>query len=188
MNEWLTTILEEYKSIRTESNNAIQLQQHIVYIALGSIGLVSGFGFTLWDKCIVPEFIFNVFIPVLSYVFLFNWLGEVARMMRAGNYIFELEDRVNEALKDDVERFGNVLNWEHWIRESVKQSTRQHKWNYIVVMALFIGFPVLSSILGIYHFYAFSGINNVIITIFVLNTIIWTCVVNITFSIAMKFH
>jgi hypothetical protein len=194
MTEWFEVVLEEYKSTRIEITNAIQLQQHIIYVALGAISIMIGFGFTLWDKLILPEFIYMVLIPIISYLFLFNWLGEVARMMRAGNFNFELEDKINNALANEIKAFGKALIWEHWIRENSKNKTKQNKWNYGVVILLFITIPILSNCLGIYHnilsTHNFILFKNPLILyiVFACNFLIWVWVFILTIFKAISFH
>ena len=108
-------MMEEYKTLRSESLMSMQTQQSILRFGTASIGVVLAIGFQFWENAKIFSIIFLVFLPLLSYLILFIWMGEVARMMRAGIYIHELEKKVNSEIKVIKNK---ALEWENWLRQS----------------------------------------------------------------------
>lgn len=142
--DWIAVALEEYKTLRAESIEAIKTQQTTLKLGTAIASAVVISGFNLWDKTLLPDLIFLVFIPILCYMVLVIWIGEVARMMRAGYYLTLVENKISKAFPDVT----NLLFYENWLRNKKKTGTPQHKWNYIAVIALFTFISLASIIVG----------------------------------------
>jgi hypothetical protein len=143
--EWLTPAIEEYKTLRTESLESMKGQQSTLRAGTATVGVVIATGFNLWDKPILPGLIFLLFIPFICYLALVIWIGEVARMMRAGYYLTKIEQKIN-SIYPEVE---NVLLWENWLRtKDAKSRTPQMKLNYLAIIALFFATALASIIIG----------------------------------------
>ena len=141
--EWLTPALEEYKTIRDESLGSMNSQQTTLKVGIGTVGVVIASGFNVWEKNLLPDLIFLIFNPIICYLTLLIWLGEVARMMRAGHFLAILEKRISAKFTEYVD----VLSWENWIRtkDSIGRN-RKRTFSYIAIMILFF-FTALSSIM-----------------------------------------
>ncbi len=158
--EWIEVALEEYKSLRAESIEAIKTQQSTLNFGTAITGVVVIAGFNLWEKPLLPELIFLVFIPILCCIILVIWIGEVSRMMRAGYYLTLVEDKISKSFPDRPQ----LLFYENWLRENAHNSeSQQLKWNYIAVIALFSFISVSSIIVGNVKIYDKIGICLIII-------------------------
>lgn len=143
--KWIEIIIEEYKTVRTESLESIKSQQTTLNIGTAIAGAIVVAGFNLWQEDLLPALIFLFFIPLICYLILLIWLGEVSRMMRAGKYLKEIEEKISKQFK----KKANPLNFENWLREKKKDgTTEQTKWNYISVIALFLFFALSSIAIG----------------------------------------
>jgi len=153
--DWLTVVMEEYKSLREESLTSMQTQQSALSLGTATLGAVLIAGFNLWDKHLLPEVILLVIAPFISYLVLIIWLGEVARMMRAGMFLAKIEEKVNKEFSNELE----ALSWENWLRKTQKdRKTPQLIWNYESVILMFLAMSLFSIIIGTYK--ASKGIGN----------------------------
>lgn len=142
--KWLLPILEEYKTLRTESLDSIKGQQSTVRTGTATLGVLIAIGFNTWDNSLLSDLVFLTFIPFVSYLVLVIWIGEVARMMRVGYYISKIETKVN-SITDEVD----LLSWENWLRtKDAKGRTPQMKLNYLGIIALFFSTALASIIIG----------------------------------------
>ena len=143
--EWIQIALEEYKSLRTESLEAVRTQQTTVKLGIVIIGCIMVTGFNLWDKSLLSDIIFFIFIPLLCYITIVIWIGEVERMMRTGYFLTTLEKKISRAYPNSP----NLLNYETWIRgNQAKSKLPQLTWNYIAVIVLFFLMTLASIITG----------------------------------------
>ena len=91
------------------------------------------------------------------------WLGELERMIRAGNYILLIEKKINEELGKDV------LMWE----SSRRSNEFKISYAYKSVLAVFIAFALLPLILLMvkdndlpFYFFLYSPIITIIFLFF----------------------
>lgn len=148
---WIQTALEEYKSLRTESLESMKGQQTTLRFGTATITILISAGFNIWDQnSILPEIIFWVFNPVLCYLVLIIWIGGVARMMRAGLYISNIEKKINTFINSSQ----SPLGWENWLRTEEKKHTPQLKWNYRAIIFLFLFIAMGSVVIGYYKHYS----------------------------------
>lgn len=146
--DWLPVALEEYKTLRLESIEALKGQHSTLRVGTAAVGVVLASGFNLWDKTLLPDLIFLLFNPALCYIVLAVWIGEVARMMRAGSFLAGLEKKISAAFPDKPD----VLSWENWLRSSSEENkTPQIKWNYLSIIALFFATALASIAIGNYR-------------------------------------
>jgi hypothetical protein len=146
---YLSTMLEEYKTLRDESKQAIVNMFAALQLGAGFVGVVLAAGFTQWGKsAAITVVVFMVIVPLLATFSMFIWLGEAIRLKRAGDYLAFLEQKVGllfstsgaephpmkervRLLQKEVEtKFGlmsspidliDPLGWEQWLR-----NTRSH--------------------------------------------------------------
>lgn len=150
MTEWIDVVLEEYRTLRAESLVAMQTQQSVLRFGLASVGVIIGTGFTVWDEINLVFIAFLVLLPLLCYAVLIIWIGEVARMIRAGYFLLQLENKINEKFSSLSPPQPKALTWENNLRQSSTgiSSTPQLKSNYIAIIALFLFFAFISIIVG----------------------------------------
>ncbi|MCW4032124.1 MAG: hypothetical protein NWF08_01880, partial [Candidatus Bathyarchaeota archaeon] len=106
--------------------------------------------------------------PILSFLILMLWMGELVRLMRVSFYLKEREDLINlllgsvlKSLENNVKikkidrypkHFDKVIFWENYIRERIDRSsdkTRQLAFPYIAVYILFLSLSSISIIVSI---------------------------------------
>jgi len=153
--DWLFVAIEEYKTLRMEILEAIKLQYSIIQIGLTTIGLLIALLPALIDKEYLPQVFLLILIPATSYITLLLWIGEVERMMRAGIYIFNLEEEVRNLFKD----MPSPLNWETWLKGSTgkaKHIDRHMTSNYKAVIALYLGAAMASFSIGGTNYFKFK--------------------------------
>jgi hypothetical protein len=144
--DWISIALEEYKTLRNESLNSMQTQQSTLRTGSAAIAVIMAAGFSLWTiNELLPGIIFLGAVPILSYLILTIWMGEVYRMMRAGKHLCGVENRINEKLDEEPK----PLTWENWLRE--KQADKkppQMLFNYLCIIILFFFLAVGSVVVG----------------------------------------
>lgn len=181
-------MMEEYKSLRSESLQSMRNRNSILTFGLGTIGLIFHAGISILNTQDVFSFlIFSFFIPVLSLLLLVLWMGEAERMSRVGVYLVDFEKKVNEIFEND-EQLRQLLHWETWLREfkQSKNRTNQLLYPYLAVLILFLGISISSYIfILIYsHFNEqYMSINvwikkpiMIVTPIMILLSIIWTII------------
>ncbi|HEY3380024.1 MAG TPA: hypothetical protein VGL77_21325 [Armatimonadota bacterium] len=148
--EWLKVIMEEYRSIRQESLDAMKLQQSVLNFGVAALAALFAAAFNLWDRYpFLAEMVFFWLIPPICSIALIIWVGEVARMMRAGIYLTELEEKINAAFGYNQRHvFGDPLGWENWLR----QENRQLAWNYKAIIAFFLLAAFAAVLFGVINY------------------------------------
>jgi hypothetical protein len=148
MNEkWIDIAMEEYKTLREESLAAIAGQQQVLIVGLGGIGVLLGVGAASWndsDKNSLAAIVLLALIPLLCYLMLIIWIGEVIRMRRAGNFIAGIEQRINAAFPSRKD----VLSWETRFRQPLPKNNIKLSKNYQAIICLFLLTALLSIALG----------------------------------------
>jgi len=102
----VAAMFEEYRTLRDEIGRCITIQSQTV-IAGGAI-----LGGTLAFAPSVAGVVFV--IPLFVIIVGALWVIEQSRMMRAGNYLQVLEDRINCTLK--AQNTQATIGWENWLR------------------------------------------------------------------------
>lgn len=151
--DWVEVAMEEYKSLRGEVSDSLKNQQSIINYGITAIGLVIGFGANLWKESIPADAIFFIVIPILCHLIILLWNGEVNRMSRAGNFIKEIEGKINRVVKSkSPEIHEDALSWENWLRKyKDKNKTNKVNWNYYSLITLFLFIDIVAVVLGLLH-------------------------------------
>jgi len=148
LQQWLIVILEEYKSLRTESLTSMQNQQSILRFGITALGVLLGLAFTVED--LTDRFaILTLLIPALSLVFFLIYGIEFGRMVRVGRYIENIERRINMKIK----HFNNLkepLGWEQWLEFRVDNQTPRLPF-YYSVPGMLLAPAVFSNIMACLH-------------------------------------
>ena len=132
----LPVLLEEYRTLRQESLDAIKARTQIVNIGWGSIGALAGAFALIGQVAERRHFALAVFcgaIPFVSVCTLLMWLGEFDRMMRASEFLVGAEDRINQWLPAGS---GNLT----WEGGELREVGRQLIVPYLTVIFSFCGF------------------------------------------------
>lgn len=100
MDDWLSVALEEYKTLREESLQAIQNQLFVLRLGALALGFLLASIFPLLQfRELLAYLELTLFYPIVIALITIIWAGEVGRMGRAGNYISALEKEINDRLK-----------------------------------------------------------------------------------------
>jgi hypothetical protein len=127
--------LEDYRTIRDELLGAISNQHMALTFGTGALVAALGAGFLSWNQSVAPAIFFGV-VP-LSWWILTMWLGEVVRMLRAGQFCFDQEQLINESIRSLDPSLPNALRWESWVRQS-SPPFQKVAWTYVSVALLFL--------------------------------------------------
>jgi hypothetical protein len=161
---WLSTAIEEYKSIRTESLDSMKVQNNIVGYGVAATAalLTASIGFIdKNDSTILDLAIFCLFIPsVISFIVMI-WAGEVARMYRAGSFLAMREKIINRHIDGKINSGGLLsesLGWENWLLSedaNNKNQTPHHRLyaQHYYILVMFICLGLLSMLIGNYKGY-----------------------------------
>ena len=162
-------MMEEYKALRTVVIESLKNQQSVLSLGITTISVIIGFGTNQWTQDLIPDVVFLVFTPLFSYLILLIWIAEVSRVMTAGNFIQEIESKINSALGKDA------LNWETTLRSKNGQT----KINYYGVIILFLLVAVFSIGSGLLHYNKISRTHLIPISVIVIAEVIMfvTCLI-----------
>jgi hypothetical protein len=153
--QWRSVVLEEYRALRAESLESMRNQHQVLVYAFALVGLLAIGAAQVWDETrFVVSIIFLFAIPSLSYCFVIIWIGEVARMMRAGHLIAQIERGINKSLPSPA------LGWETWLRTPAGTdvaTTHQNTSNYKAVLVLLLGMGLCSTPVGVVAAWQGSG-------------------------------
>ena len=156
---WLSTAIEEYKSIRTESLDSMKVQNNIVGYGVAATAalLTASIGFIdKNDSTILDLAIFCLFIPSVVSFIVMIWAGEVARMYRAGSFLAMREKIINRHIDAKINSGGSLsepLGWENWLLSedaNNKNQTPHHRLyaQHYCILAMFIFLGLLSMLIG----------------------------------------
>jgi hypothetical protein len=136
-------LLEEYRTLRQESLQAIQQQTAILQFGLAGLSLLLGLAAQVKPLDAAAALLF-VATPLLTWLILVIWQGEVGRMRRAGRFVASLEAVFNRELGDH----GHPLNWEQTLQRD-QPPYRRLKGRYIAVFVLLMSVALVSIGVGI---------------------------------------
>jgi len=149
VDDWLSVVLQEYQAIRAEILASLQTQQSALAFGTATIGILAAAAVNVWKDKIVPEMVFLGAIPTLTYFVLVIWMGEVARMLRAGGFMLQLENRVNGYFSH--KGVARPLEWETRMRGKVPRDPDRrpmYVWNYRAIMWMFFALSLASICIG----------------------------------------
>lgn len=121
---WQNMWLEEYRSIRSESEQARNAQQTILQWSLASFAAIIAGGLVVFSGTVnirsgetgtVLLMIFGMGLPFLSFFSYLVWWGEFLRMERAGRYIRGLERMADRLANSASGKLPPPLQWEHFL-------------------------------------------------------------------------
>jgi Na+/proline symporter len=102
--DWVQTALEEYRTLRQESLEAIAGQQRTLQLGLVSIGVLTGFAASVTTSENTARGLETaaylavaVAAPAIALIVIVLWLEETRRAVRAGAFLSGLETRIANA-------------------------------------------------------------------------------------------
>jgi hypothetical protein len=159
--DWLDVALEEYKALRAEVLTTFQTQHTTLTWGTAALGVLIGLGFNAWDEAFVAEFTFLGAVPAIAYLILIIWMGELTRMMRVGEYLKELEARINASLRPD----GDALGWETFLRKERETpgKTGHRRWNYRAIILVYQLLAVAAIAIGFHRLGISASVTTVLV-------------------------
>jgi hypothetical protein len=121
----LDVVMHEYDAIRSEVDHSLSNQVSILSFGAATVGLLVAAAGALWtDAPLLAGLLLLVVVPVACFLTRAIHAGELVRLMRAGLFLHELENWVNQARwPNRGDRAAGVLRWEQWdIRDREQQS------------------------------------------------------------------
>jgi hypothetical protein len=148
---WLELALAEYEALRAEILTTMETQVGTLRFGTAALSILVVGAFSIWDDMLVTTLAFLFAVPFVSNLVLTIWIGEVTRMMRAGDHLKEVEDTFHN-------RFpalpAPVMKWETNLRNPTAGRTRwkrHYEWNYLAIVLMFWLIAVASIALGVYR-------------------------------------
>ena len=120
MDDWVAVILEEYKSLRTESLQAIEQMQRTLQIGLVAIGVITGIGVDNADASAAVQVGIAASTPALAATVLVLWLDQLRRSVYAGAHCALIEHRLAEHFRPKEP----PLTWETQIQTEYDKGGR----------------------------------------------------------------
>jgi hypothetical protein len=111
---WVSVALEEYRSLRQESLQAIDRQHQVLALGTATSGVVLGVAAKESSGSTAATILLVVLLPLLVSLIVVLWLGEFRRMARAGAHIAEVERVVSSRYAPDPP----PLSWETVLRDA----------------------------------------------------------------------
>lgn len=148
---WFELAVQEYNALRGEILATMATQDGTLRFSAATVGIVLTGGFNVWKHQLPAALIFLVVVPYLCTMGLIVWMGEVTRMMRAGNHVRLLEDMFLEHVPGVPEP---VMRWEKNLRDPTAKGTRwrrHYEWNYLAIVLMFWSLGVASIVAGVYR-------------------------------------
>jgi len=147
----LKVLMQIYSDLRKEILEAIKLQHRTIIAESFFVSIVFAIGLL---QSGAQYFYQAMIISIIPFVIGFTsvWLIEQSRMMRAGDYLEFLEDKINILLDCSC-----CLTWENWLRRKEIKRTdvhRIHHLSQIVVIILFI-------IIGFFSIFLLWGLQEI---------------------------
>jgi hypothetical protein len=132
--------IEEYKSVRQESLDALDRQQTVAQYGLAAAGVVLGIGLLAEEdgRTALAVIVLMVLAPLLALFGAHMLAAEAQRVARAGWYLRGLETRVNRRLPPHVE----PLAWETLLATDGAYRVQ----GYIEVVGIVIAVTVVTSV------------------------------------------
>jgi hypothetical protein len=132
--DWVAVALEEYKTLRAESLEAIEQMQRTLQIGVVAIGLITGFGIDTSESGAAVQAGIAAATPALAAAVLVLWLDELRRSVFAGAHVARIEHRIAERYAPD----DPPLTWETKIQKEFDPDSgyRYHR-HWATAAALF---------------------------------------------------
>jgi len=140
--DWLSVVMEEYKSVRQEYLAANQAQLSSLSFGMTAFAFIFGTGITLWEKTELSELFLCLFCPVVCLLFSFIHLQIGTRTCHARQILKEIENKVNKRFSDQPD----ALFWEVYLRRN-KQGYNELPTNQLYIFFYAMLFSISAAII-----------------------------------------
>jgi hypothetical protein len=132
--EELGPAMEEYRSLRQESLDALNRQQIIAQYGLAAVGVVLGIGIVAEEnnRTAIAVIVLMALAPLLALFGAQMLATETQRIARAGWYLRGLETRINRRLPPGAE----VLGWENLLAADTGYRVKGYLEVLLIVVAV----------------------------------------------------
>jgi hypothetical protein len=137
-------MLTEYRSLRQESMESLGHRMTVMNFAFGSLTVVIAGLLTRKVSDATAGVIGVLFVPQVAKAALLIWLGEYERSRRAGRWLRDLEQKINDVTG------RTSMGWETSLGDERGRSARHMAYPYIAVIALVGGAAYVAIGLGTY--------------------------------------
>jgi hypothetical protein len=141
----LNVILEEYKTLRQESLNAINNRVVIFGWSFTALTIITSAAVVSTLPIVVICLILGFAVPLLAKFIIYVWLGEYERSQRAGAFIRVLETRINKQIGQ------TALTWENHLRGRGERSDRRISQPYLFAVSALELLGYISELLAMYY-------------------------------------
>jgi len=141
--DWIDAALEEYRSLREESLQAIDRQVRVLGLGTTASGVVLGLGVKTGTSVSTATILLVFFSPLLAFLVCVLWLGEMERMVRAGAQVATIERRISGRIDPSDPPMG----WENSLRLN-RPRRRRIATVYRAIFAILFIIALFASILG----------------------------------------
>jgi hypothetical protein len=148
---WLELGLAEYTALRSEILTTMETQQGTLRFGTATLSILAIGALNVWDDKLVTALAFLFAIPFLANLVITIWMGEVTRMMRAGDHLADVEARF-QALYPEMP--NPIMRWEGGLRDPRSPTTRHkrhYEWNYLAIILMYWFMAVASMAVGVYR-------------------------------------
>jgi hypothetical protein len=144
----LALVLQEYSAVWAEIHTSLASQTSVLAFGAAAVDLLVSAAAQLWmTASLVAGLLLLLATPAVCLLALAIYLGEQVRLMRAGWFLYQREETVNQSAgppqaagASDDGHSVLVLTWEHWtsIHERTSDVDRHNRWVIILIFA-FLG-------------------------------------------------
>lgn len=148
---WLELAVTEYEALRDEILTTMNTQQGTLRFGTAAISILAVGTINVWEDKLVTTLAFLFAVPFLTKLLLTIWMGEVTRMMRAGDHLGRIEKRFQELYPEMPKP---IMRWETGLRDpssAITRWKRHYEWNYLAIVLMFWSIAVASMALGVYQ-------------------------------------
>lgn len=125
LSDFVSVILEEYKTLRAESIQCSINMFSAFSIGLGIVGAMAAGGFIVWSQAhLITLLVLYIFIPVVVASCTFLWLGEAARFKRVGDYICLIEMKLSLIFRETYDHIGDYKQLWPSLQKQIEQNLR----------------------------------------------------------------
>lgn len=147
----------EYQAIRAARIAAVSAQHSILTYGLAATAAIFAGLLTAWHDLGLRIGILSL-APIILICMWFIFYGEVLRLMRASWFTWELEKKINGALRDTTAPSGgsclepaDVLHWERWARGGNRWARDLHsRLTHYIASGILCGTALASTVLALF--------------------------------------
>jgi hypothetical protein len=111
-------VMQEYAAVWAEIHTSLASQVSVLSFGAATVGLLVSAAAQLWTTAsLIAGLVFLLAAPAVCFLALAIYLGEQVRLMRAGFFLYQLEEVVNQSRDAITPNRGDpadLLTWEHW--------------------------------------------------------------------------